>query len=272
MRVINNGKSYIEQYDNDVEFLKEIGKSEFFEDYVNLHLKKFHINETYEVANKLLRYGWDAPLGNLKEDVSVALNHLTRGEKVCHKLVNAYVGSRPNVPAYCMNIPMQMYKSEKRITNQPIISIYFDVCCSCSLDNSDFERKCCQVLSKIILLEKRGYRVRLNVCYLTESSFTNLRRYLGFTIVLKSENQLINLKRLSFPLCNVGFSRGYGLGNINRVQSLHKEFGNITFGYGACIANDKYLIIEVINLLKRKGERCYYLSYYTDLDKVFNDL
>lgn len=271
MRIaLNNKDFYIEEYDFDTDFLNCLLK----EPNAIQTIDMYTYNSDYSTDTILtnFRCGWEKPLPKIKEAISVSMNHFTKGDYKRSKLVNSVVGCRPNVPNYCMKLPLTMYKNVVDYKKQPVISIYYDFGVSANIEAGQKEEKSAKVLAKICELEKRGYRVRLNAVFCSRQCFSN-RKYVGFYFPLKNESQLLDLKRVSFPIISTDMLRVLTFAYLDMLDARNNQLGTFDkVGKGYAIGRDDYSIRYFLSNIKRPNERCYYLSYYTDLDKVFNDL
>ena len=207
--------------------------------------------KTYDEALTFLRNGYQPTVSKLREKLKVS----DPGQKRI-TFSNNIVGSAPIVPLAMKGVPNCMIDMRMKQIKCKVVDIYYDMTCSCGTDSEQIIENGQKMLGAILDLERQGYRINLYAVqtYSDASSVDML------AVKIKSSNQPLDLKRMSFPLTHTAFFRvigfdwysrfpkgkyrgGYGraLGYTYDDREL-KEFANKMFGYNAIyIAGSKIL-------------------------------
>lgn len=185
---------------------------------------------SYQEAHDYMLYGREY------KDINTNLNaYKTNG---CKEKNNTYldvVGYAPVVPLALQNIPTSMVNKKKTINNKIVTIMY---CCSvpCGVKSDKIMRTTTELMKNIIRLEKDGYRVNLYVC-----QYNSDDRGYGYVLKLKTDREVLNIKKLCFPLVSSSFLRRI---DFRIKERLFKDW--IGGGYGHATFDERG-VKELVN-------------------------
>lgn len=266
------GKIYYEQFNSYQEFLDKVeerdknnshgshrleGNAEIGEDWCGVH--------NYQEARNLLTKGWDAKVEYFKSQFEKASKEVD--EKKVVKQFSDVVGFIPIVPNVLIGVPNCMINRRVENKKSKVIKFLIDTDVSCGVNSDKIIKYYSKVLARIATLEKKGYRCRIEVF----QSFTqeyNDRTNAMLSVLIKSENQPFDIKRMAFPLAHTAMFRVFGFGWEN---SLPIDYDSYHFGgLGVPMYHwSKKGRDNILNPIKEGNEKMIYISYKMDLDEVF---
>lgn len=158
--------------------------------------------KNYEEAIDLLKNGYVDKVEKMQKEINKSIV----GQSKRITFHNDIVGYAPIVPLAILGVPNSMINSKMKSIKAKVIEICYDISCSANVDSDDIIRVGLAFLKIIANMEMRGYRIKLTAVqgYSTNSVLNLLR------INLKSANQPLDLKRISFPTMHTGFFRVIG--------------------------------------------------------------
>lgn len=174
--------------------------------------------KTYDEALKYLRNGYQPTVNKLKEKMKVR----DPGQKRI-SFTNNIVGSAPIVPLALKGVPNCMIDTRMKQIKCKVIDVYYDMTCSCGTESKKIIENGQKMLGAILDLEHQGYRINLYaVQSYNDSSSSDI-----LAVKIKSSNQPLDLKRMSFPLTHTAFFRVIGFDWYSRFPK-----GKYRSGYG----------------------------------------
>lgn len=176
-------------------------------------------------------------------------------------------GFVPVVPHALMNLPKSMINSQIVLKKSKVINVMIDVTYSWMNTTEKIANYYSKVLAYLIGLEKQGFRVRISLImnFGTESS----SQQHSCIVLLKNENQPIDIKRMMFPITHTGTLRVFGFSWYERLE------GAIYIGgYGTAMHNwgIKTKAEELKKVLGELNSKVYYLYYKCDYEMVFKNV
>ena len=178
-------------------------------------------DETY----KMLMEGYQPVVDSLKGRVKAN----TAGKRF--RSYNDVVGYQPIVPNAIMGLPKSMINSSLTPIKTKVIDVYYEMTCSCGTESSDLIKAGQKMLGVIMELEAQGYRFNL---YCTQGYYSSSSGCDMLCLKVKSANQPMDLKRMSFPIAHTAFFRGMGFDWYSKFPK-----GTYRPGYGHVIAYTK---------------------------------
>ena len=202
---IKNMKVNVEFYDSAMEVYEDCKRRNItdsqFHDMANKEMGDFESVKDYDEALNFLRNGYQPTVNKLREKLSVR----DPGQKRI-SFQNNIVGSSPIVPLALKGVPNCMVDTKMKQIKCKVIDIYYDMTCSCSTKSEDIIKNGQKVLGAILDLEHQGYRFNLYAIQTyTDSTSSDI-----LAVKIKSSNQPLDLKRMSFPLTHTAFFRVIG--------------------------------------------------------------
>lgn len=267
-----SAKLYYEQFENYQEFLKTVESRDRDNSHGEHSLKKNSNRgkdwtgvKNYEEARNLLINGWDAKVEYLKEQFKQASKELD--EKRVVKTFSDMVGFMPIVPNVIIGLPNCMLNNRTETKKSKVIKFLIDTTASCGEDSNDMIKYYSEVLARIALLERKGYRCRIEIlqCYTDES---NSRTKACFSVLIKNENQPFDIKRMAFPMAHTAMFRVFGFAWENSLPINYDSYH--CGGLGTPMYHWRSNRREnLINGLRNVNEKIVYVSYKKDLNQIF---
>lgn len=176
--------------------------------------------KNYDEAIDLLKNGYIDKVEKMQKEI----NKSVIGQSKRITFHNDIVGYAPIVPLAILGVPNSMINSKMKPIKAKVIEICYDVGCSACVNSDDIIRVGLAFLKIIANMEMQGYRIKLTAVQgYSTNSIVNLLR-----INLKSANQPLDLKRISFPTIHTGFFRVIGFDWFSKTP--HGKY--IGGGYG----------------------------------------
>ena len=252
-------KSVIETYNNAWEVVRDCRERKITDDSFHDKSKEFFDEwegvKNYDEALELLEKGYQPTVEKLKEKMK-DLGKMGFQKRM--RIENNVVGGAPVVPLAMMGLPKSMLDTKIKPIKCKVIDIYYDLTCSCGTSSEEIIKNGQKLLGAIMELESQGYKFNLYAVqtYSDDSSVDAL------VVKIKSSNQPLDLKRMSFPLTHTAFFRvigfdwysrcpkatyrsGYGRGlsyRLNKEQMA--EFAKEAFGKNALFISGKDIMYE----------------------------
>ena len=215
----------VEFYDSAIDVYEDCKKRTItnpsFDDKSKAHFGSWEGVETYDEALKYLRNGYQPTVNKLKEKLKVQ----DPGQKRI-SFTNNIVGSAPIVPLAMKGVPNCMIDTRMKQIKCKVIDVYYDMTCSCGTDSDDIIANGQKMLGAILDLEHQGYRINLYAV----QSYNDSDSSDMLAVKIKSSNQPLDLKRMSFPLTHTAFFRVIGFDWYSRFPK-----GEYRSGYGRAL-------------------------------------
>lgn len=206
---------------------------------------RFSGTHTYQEAEDLFKTGWNVVAEKLAKKLPIqTANAQTNRTKPTYGVV----GSQASVPRYLQGIPTNMIDRKAVQQKQKIIVLNRDISFSASVGKEEIEEEGLKALQIIQLLENKGYRVKLNLFFLSNQDNENI----AFRVTVKKPEERLSVLKIAFPLAHPAMLRRITFKWIETHPTMANR--GYTFGYGrpegASIRNlidkDEYLLPNFI--------------------------
>lgn len=174
---------------------------------------------SYDEALDLLKNGYIKQVEKIKQEIAKTVH----GQSKRIKFDNDIVGYAPIVPLAILGVPNSMINSTMKPIKAKVLDVYYDMTCSCGTDSKDIINVGIEFLKTIASMEMQGYRIKLTAI----QSYTNSSYATILKVNLKSANQPLDLKRVSFPTMHTAFFRVIGFDWYSKTPH-----GKYLCGYG----------------------------------------
>lgn len=214
----------------------------------------------YEEAVQLFKNGWDSGV----KRIQLALKQLPTKEtqSFIQRALYDVVGFQCSVPRYLQGIPTNMVNRKLTPVKQKVVVLNKIVNYTAQYKSEDIMKWGAETLKVIEAIERKGYRVKLNVVI--------ANRCMGDTeivkIPVKNSNERLNLSKLAFPLAHTSMFRRLGFRYIEVSPTVDSKW---TFGYGASMNEG-----DVRNTFKELGfeNEIVLPKYLSQADKIVDDI
>jgi hypothetical protein len=209
----------------------------------------------YDEARELLEHGWAEKV----DEIQKGIEKFTKDEEAKRTKVDSGVsGFAPIVPNYLAGLPNSMLVMHPDTKKVKVIKILVDLSVACSESPENVIRKGIKLMSKVNSLEKCGYRVRID----TANSFCGSENTYICNVLLKSENQPLDIKRIAFPLFHSAMFRCIMFDWYERIPEAKYIHA---YGHPIYADGEKDKIIKM--LYNEPNEIA--IDYETDLNTAF---
>lgn len=212
----------LEMYDSAIDVYEDCTRRAItdsaFEDMAKKQMGSFEDVKNYDEALKFLRNGYQPTVNKLREKMTVK----DPGQKRV-SFQNNIVGSSPIVPLALKGVPNCMVDTRMKTIKCKVIDIYYDMTCSCRTGSEKIIENGQKMLGAILDLEHQGYRFNLYAI----QTYSDSDSADVLAVKIKSSNQPLDLKRMSFPLTHTAFFRVIGFDWYSKFPK-----GKYRFGYG----------------------------------------
>lgn len=228
VKTFGNSDFHVEFYDSAYQVVEDCKVRKMtsisFHDMRHYDIDRWHGVNSYDDALKLMETGYQPTVDKLKSSIKANLS----GQAKRISFHNDVVGYAPIVPLAIMGVPQSMVNSYMKPVKAKVIDVYYDMTASCGMEAKQFIDAGSKLLAAIMELEMQGYRMNI---YATQNYYDGSADML--CVKVKSANQPLDLKRISFPLTHPAFFRVIGFDWYSKVPG-----GKYRGRYGHSVAYD----------------------------------
>lgn len=188
----------------------------------------FSNTSSYQEAEELFAKGWTVFAEKLSKNIPVqTANAMANRSKPSFGVI----GSQASVPRFLQGIPTNMVDRKTVQQKQKVIVLNKNIGFSASTNASIIEKEGLKSLQVIQLLENKGYRVKLNMFFITE----RFPEALAFRVTVKKPDERFSLLKIAFPIAHPAMLRRIGFHWIESHPNMtRREF---VAGYGSPAAD-----------------------------------
>lgn len=161
---------------------------------------RFTGTSTYAEAEQLFDKGWVAAAERISKHVKVQADMQTTMRS---KATYSVVGGQASVPRYLQGIPTNMIDRKQVPSKQKIIVLNRDITFYADVSKEAIEAQGIKALQIIQALEHKGYRVKLNAYFLSQSD----DEAVAFRVCVKKPEERMSLLKVAFPLAHPSMLR-----------------------------------------------------------------
>lgn len=203
---------YHEHFNNYKEFYDTIMRRQptarkTIQEVFDEHDKSWMGVNSIQEAHDLLMGGWSKPLEDIKVKMEKNLRDIER--QPVKKTYADVVGYVPIVPNVLMGLPKSMVNIRQERVGSRILRFLIMIDRAWKNDTETIIRRMSKTLAQIAALERTGkYRCRIEVSFAWfGDSYDEGKTHASCSVLVKSENQLFDVKRLCFPIIHPGMLR-----------------------------------------------------------------
>lgn len=221
-----------------------------------------------EEAKGLLLNGWEKPLEQLKVQIDNELRTLENNKR--SRVYDDVCGFMPIIPNALMKLPNAMLNTRVEKVASRVLRFCIAIDRVWSVSTDEIIRKMSKTLAYIASLERSGkYRCRIEVFFVAfGGKYNNGRKYsTSCSVLVKSENQLFDTRRLCYPVINPSMLRLLMFGWNESLPLAHSDYA--VSGYGTSFErwsdSDKKAFVDAIN---ENNENIICLDLNSDVEQV----
>lgn len=224
--------------------------------------------KSVDEAKGLLLNGWEKPLEQLKVQIDKELRTLENKKKA--RAYNDVCGYMPIIPNALMRLPNAMINTRVEKVASRVLRFCISIDRVWSVSTDEIIRKMSKTLAYIASLERSGkYRCRIEVFFVAfGGKNSNGRKYsTSCSVLVKSENQLFDTRRLCYPVINPSMLRLLMFGWNESLPLAHSDY--YVSGYGCSFerwdSESKKAFIDAIN---ENNENIICLDLNSDVEQM----
>lgn len=210
--------------------------------------KRTFVGATKEQALEMLRYGYQPVVNSLKTKMRISASGQAKRFKSC----NDVCGYQPIIPNAIMGLPNSMINLSMKPIKTKVVDIYYEMTVPAMREAKELIEAGQKILGVILELEAQGYRFNL---YCVQGYYDEGTGCDMLCVKVKSANQPMDLKRMSFPIAHTAFFRGIGFEWYSKFPK-----GTYRSGYGYAISVKKSVKSIQAEYKKLFGNNAIYFS------------
>lgn len=175
------------------------------DDSVATYMTEWYGTNTYEEAEKRILQGDDDLAKHLRGYDKLKIDVPATGTR--KKMITGVCGFMPHVPNALAGVPNNMIFCREQKVAKKVITVIYGCNTRQDVSTEEIAMVSARVVSCIMSLERKGYRVNLYA-----SCVARMGRYntAGFLTLLKSSGQQIDRLKMAFPLLSSSWNRRFG--------------------------------------------------------------
>lgn len=223
--------------------------------------------KSFEEAKGLLMNGWDAKVEELKSGFAKEVS-LAESKKTV-KEFSDMIGYMPIVPRAVMGLPDCMLNQRKETKKSKVVKFMVVMNRSGRYGSDDVIKKMSKILARIALLERSGYRCRIEAFgSFHDGKESGKGTIVCHSVMLKNEMQPFDIKRLAFPIAHSAMQRCFGFAWENSLPLNESEYHEYTLGRSIQYWDETHRE-DLKAALNERGEKVVFVGMETDVDKAF---
>jgi len=228
--------------------------------------KEFAGVEDYEQVRDMLLNGWTKPIKNVERKIA-EIDKTKRIDVRKPAMKPDVAGFMPIVPNALMGLPKSMFNTHMVSKKSKVLDVLLDVTYPARLKQPEIIEYYSKVFAYLMSLEKQGFRVRITVFMLFGDYDENQVHV--FKLLLKRENQPIDIKRLMFPMIHNAMLRAMGFDWYQRLPGAEKIEG---YGKAMHYWGNSEKVREVKQALGIDNGKTFYVYHGSDYKTIFKGI
>lgn len=176
------------------------------------------------------------------------------------------VGFQPIIPNALMSLPKSMIRTVVHSKKSKVINVLVDATYRWSTTPREVADYFSKALAYLASLEKQGFRTRVSMMFMFGQGNSSGKVHIA-KILLKSELQPFDLKRMMFPLTNLGSFRLFGWDWYERLPDA-EHIG----GYGQAFQHWRSGQQPIFDVIGDPQTKTYMLHFGAEPRTVFEDV
>lgn len=186
---------------------------------------------------------------------------------------NYFCGGSPNVVRAMMGLPRDMRQLHREPIKTKMVEFVYDIAVHCGVSVETMCQRGAKMLAIIAMLEADGYRVKLTSVEHTRDAYGDVSdcedTEYGWAIPLKGYRDIIDMRKLAFPLANAAFHRRIGFRYMETCPKYTRS-GHMS-RYGRCREGDEESIVRAWRAraatVRENGGNMFFVNGF-DLDEI----
>lgn len=168
------------------------------------YMPEWYGSTSYEDAERRCLNGDDTLAENLRGYDRLRIDVPATGTR--KKMITSVCGFMPHVPNALAGVPNNMIFCREQKVAKKVITVIYGCNTRQDVTTEEIAMVSARVVSCIMSLERKGYRVNLYASNVAEKG----KKVAGFLTLLKSSGQQIDRLKLAFPLLSSAWNRRFG--------------------------------------------------------------
>lgn len=232
-------KYIIDEFQNITHLMNELENRPVNTVFINEFLSSQKIDDefrpwsgtrTYEEAEKLIKFGYDGILDQLKKGLIVPI----KTENNIRRPKNDVIGFLPNVPNAIQGLPQSMINVKAVPQKTKVVNIIYAPVSNGGTNPQEFIDAGIKMVNVISALELNGIRTNLKIAM--KFSYTE-DEVVAALVTVKRDSEHLNLKKICFPIAHPAMLRRFGFKWLETSPKIQSH--SWTIGYGSSNVYDE---------------------------------
>lgn len=191
---------------------------------------KFTGTDSFAEADTLLQYG-DPKNANKIKSISAPGDLKNTAKDIRPHRVRSVYGGSVNVAAALTGRPKAMYQIKREPARAKVLNFAYNVSVSWIIKPAEIANAAARLVSAICAIEKRGYRVNLYACKVSEEA----HEVEGVFVKIKDSGKHMDPTKMAYPLINPSFNRRHMFKALEKSEVTSSSWAGT---YGHCTDNE----------------------------------
>lgn len=217
-------------------------------------------------AEDMLMNGWAKKV----EDMKIAFKKelATLDNSRLRTTVASVSGFMPIVPNALLGLPNSMIDVRMTPKKSRILNFMVSIDRSCGNSVDEIVRKMTKIFAYMAMLERSGqYRCRIEVFFTAFGGHGRDRTNTSVSVLVKSENQLFDIKRLCFPIIHPAMLRLFAFAWEESLPMPADQY--MEGGYGTSFEHwDEEYKRDYIGAVGEEGQKTICIDLHSDIEEI----
>lgn len=219
-----------------------------------------------EQAQDLFLNGWQQNVEQMKVAFNKELDCLEHDRP--RKMAASVSGFMPIVPNALLGLPNSMIDIKLTPKKSRILNFMVSIDRSCGNDVSTIIQKMTKMFAYIAMLERNGqYRCRIEVFFTAYGNSSRIGTNTSASVLVKSENQLFDIKRLCFPIIHPAMLRLFMFAWNESLPLDYSDYKVSGFGCSFEHWSSDYKK-DFINVVNEVGQKTICLDLHSNIEEL----
>lgn len=143
------------------------------------------------------------------------------------RMMTGVAGFAPHVPNFLAGVPNNMIFVKEQKVQKKVITVMYGCNTLGDVEPDEIAKVSARVLSCVMSLERKGYRVNLYAVNAAEQNYVRS----GFSVKIKDSGQHIDVLKCAFPLLSAAWNRRFAFRFREVASHFTAGMGNSMYGY-----------------------------------------
>lgn len=218
---------YLDSFGEVTEYNSEAG---------DLSNPTWHASTSYDEARSRCIKGDDKLAKMLRGSDKLDIHVPSTGTR--KRMMTGVAGFAPHVPNFLAGVPNNMIFVKEQKIQKKVITVMYGCNTLGSVEPDEIAKVSARVLSCIMSMERKGYRINLYAVNAAEQGGVKS----GFSVKIKDSGQHIDVLKCAFPMLSAAWNRRFAFRYREVASNFSEGMGRSMYGYDLRSFLDKHNI------------------------------